>query len=109
MVASKNSALATRRITPFTAGSNFTTYDTSIFYCPKTKQVLFCIRGAFINGAQALGTIAEEYRPSFDVMLQSSLNQYGAHVTPEGLVQLYENNGTTGTVIVSGAWALDAS
>ena len=42
-------------------------------------------------------------------MLQSSLNQYGAHVTPDGIVQLYENNGVTGTVVVSGMWALDAS
>ena len=106
---SSNSALVTKRIVPFTARENFTVYDTSIFYCQQTRQVFFCLRGAFTNGARYIGYISPEYRPSFDVILQSSLNQYGAHVSTDGEVVLYENNEASGTVIISGVWALGTS
>ena len=104
-----NSALTTRRITPFTARENFTVYDTAIFYCQQTRQVFFCLRGAFTNGARYIGYISPEYRPSFDVMLQSSLNANGAHVSTDGEVVLYENTDASGIVIVSGMWTSDAS
>ena len=104
-----NSALTTRRITPFTARENFTVYDTAIFYCQQTRQVFFCLRGAFTNGARYIGYISPEYRPGFDVMLQSSLNANGAHVSTDGEVVLYENTDASGIVIVSGMWTSDAS
>lgn len=42
-------------------------------------------------------------------MLQSSLNEKGAHVSTDGEIVLYENTDASGIVIVSGMWALGAS
>ena len=97
------------RIAPFTAREAFTLYDTAIFYCSQTRQITFCIRGAFTNGARYIGYISPEYRPNFDVVLQSSLNQAGAHISTDGEVVLYENNDESGVVIVSGSWVVAAS
>ena len=101
-----NKSKATR-IADFSANSNFKVNHTSIFYCPASNMVMFCINGDFQNGARQLGTIGEKYRPDFEVQLQSSLNQYGAIINTEGQVILNQNSVPTGTVLVSGVWALN--
>lgn len=102
-----NNKLKTTRIANFSANSNFKVSSTSIFYCPASNIVMFCIKGDFQNGARQLGTIGERYRPDFEVQLQSSLNQYGAIINTEGQVILNQNSVPTGTVLVSGVWALN--
>lgn len=104
---SLNGKLKATRIADFSANSNFKVNHTSIFYCPASNIVMFCIKGDFKNGARQLGTIGEKYRPDFEVQLQSSLNQYGAIINTEGQVILNQNSVPTGTVLVSGVWALN--
>lgn len=104
-----NSTLTTKRISPFTPSENFTVYTTSMFYCSATKQIIFNIRGSFVNGARFIGIISEKYRPQFQVLLQNSLNPYGAYVDESGQVAMFENNTATGIVVISGAWALDTN
>ena len=106
-IAELNNKLKTTRIANFSANSNFKVSSTSIFYCPASNIVMFCIKGDFQNGARQLGTIGERYRPDFEVQLQSSLNQYGAIINTEGQVILNQNSVPTGTVLVSGVWALN--
>ena len=106
-IAELNNKSKATRIADFSANSNFKVNHTSIFYCPASNMVMFCINGDFQNGARQLGTIGEKYRPDFEVQLQSSLNQYGAIINTEGQVILNQNSVPTGTVLVSGVWALN--
>ncbi len=99
-VADLNGKLKATRIADFSANSNFKVSSTSIFYCPASNIVMFCIKGDFQNGARQLGIVGEKYRPDFEVQLQSSLNQYGAIINAEGQVILNQNSVPTGTTVL---------
>ncbi len=100
-----NKNLPARRINDFNPSENFKTHNTAIFYSPATNMVHFCVKGEFKNGARFIGSLIN-YKPNFDVMLQSSLNAKGAYIRDDGQIILYENNTEIGVVVVSGSWSV---